>query len=613
MSVYIIFVTPEWIAKAENVSRVQGLAAKGKLSLLAIDEAHLFCEWSDFRKAYTSLETLHTSFRNTPIMALTATATPKVEDTIKKLLRNPVVSKSSVNRPNITLSTTELVISPNSDYFQVFASHVADISNSEPTIVYTDFISDIGPIVSSLSDLGIEAVGYYGEMDPRERQESYLRWKSGQVNVMVATKAFGMGIDKSNIRHVIRNGVPESVISWTQEFGRAGRDGLPSTATILYRKSDVRHANSWVWNNVSNPQKCHSILSDFSTSWRFVEAHLAGSCRRNMLLELFGESHSPSFENTHSSCCDVCTVSQQTMQPFNEELKILVDALRQIGQKGELKVVEWIRGSSSSWTNAYNKKAFSYGNHRGHSLEQWRLFMRQCHVLGLIKYELKSMIKGNGHYSVMGVYYPLEKSEQYLNNEQRLMLPSVKSHVDSSSTAITNESSTSIPEQSTSTKRKRIGKGSNILAVVRKNLMLADPENWKSLTDKHDYHFLGTFPKSTEQHLYYIPDCTSLQQASSSNPHFLWNDIQLSKGQVNKDRLIQVEVGDNKESVFYRSASCLGVKVCPEVSCNYLAPIREKRNCKTHTHQKLVRSESCPVELVYIYPQQFDKDHRRWI
>ena len=153
------------------------------------DQVHgLVSEWSDFRKAYTSLETLHTSFRNTPIMALTTTATPKVEDDIKKLLRNPVVSKSSINRPNITLSATELVISPDSDYFQVFANHVADISNSEPTIVYTDFISDIGPIVSSLSDLGIDAVGYYGEMDPRERQESYLRWKSGHVNVMVATK-----------------------------------------------------------------------------------------------------------------------------------------------------------------------------------------------------------------------------------------------------------------------------------------------------------------------------------------------------------------------------------------------------------------------------------------
>ena len=77
---------------------------------------------------------------------------------------------------------------------------------------------------------------------------------------MVATKAFGMGIDKSNIRHVIRNGVPESVISWAQEFGRAGRDGLHSTATILYRKSDVRHADSWVWNNVKDQEKCCQII-----------------------------------------------------------------------------------------------------------------------------------------------------------------------------------------------------------------------------------------------------------------------------------------------------------------------------------------------------------------
>ena len=179
-------------------------------------------------------------------MALTATATSKVENDIKKLLHNPVVTKASINRPNITLSATQVDVPSSSDYFHVFADHVADISNSEPTIVYTDFIADIGPIVSSLADLGIDAVGYYGEMDPRERQESYLKWKSGQVNVMVATNAFGMCIDKSNIRHVIHNGVPESVISWAQEFGRTGRDGQHSTATILYRKTDMRHADSWV-------------------------------------------------------------------------------------------------------------------------------------------------------------------------------------------------------------------------------------------------------------------------------------------------------------------------------------------------------------------------------
>ena len=202
----VIFVTPEWIAKSDKLIKVQALASAGKLSLIAIDEAHLVSEWADFRKAYRDLESLHSSFRNTPIMALTATATPEVEIEIKKLLRNPVVTKASINRPNISLSAKEVKVPPGGDYFHTLADHVADISCSEPTIVYTDFIADIGPIVSSLADLGIEAVGYYGEMDPRERQESYTQWKSGQVKVMIA---FGMGMDKDNIRHVIRNGVPK--------------------------------------------------------------------------------------------------------------------------------------------------------------------------------------------------------------------------------------------------------------------------------------------------------------------------------------------------------------------------------------------------------------------
>ena len=116
--------------------------------------------------------------------------------------------------------------------------------------------------------------------------------------------------------------------------------------------------------------------------------------------------------------------------------------------------------------------------------------------------------------------------------------------------------------------------------------MLADQENWKTISDKRDYHFLGTFSEPSEQHLYYIPDCTSLQQASASDHHCMWKDIQLSKGNMNKDRLIEIEIGDNKENVFYRSAACQGVKMCPEIGCTYVAPIREKKGCKTHTQQK---------------------------
>ena len=142
--------------------------------------------------------------------------------------------------------------------------------------------------------------------------------------------------------------------------------------------------------------------------------------------------------------------------------------------------------------------------------------------------------------------------------------------------------------------------------------MLVDQEDWKTISDKHDYHFLATFPGTTKQHLYYIPDCKLLQQASSSNHHYMWNDIQLSKGQMKKDRLIEVEMGNNKENVYYRSASCLGVKMCPEQVCTYVAPIREKRSCRTHTHKKMVQSDESSVEFVYIYSQDYEKDNRRW-
>lgn len=542
-------------------------------------------------------------------MALTATATPAVENDIKKLLRNPLVLRASINRPNITLSAQEVIMAPAGTpkkYCHIFADHVAEISQSEPTIVYTDFIADIGPIVSALSDLGIDAVGYYGEMDPRERNQSYLKWKTGEVNIMVATKAFGMGIDKSNIRHIIRNGVPESIVSWAQELGRAGRDGCPSTATILYQKSDINHANAWIKNNLMERTRCNRILSDFSDSWRFTEAHLAGCCRRKLLLELFGESYEQI--QTDFVCCDVCSSAENhPLVSFNEELKILDDAMQQVGIKGEVKLAEWIRGSSAAWTQDYNKKSFSYGNNKGHSLEQWRLFMRQCNVLGIVKYDLRSLIKNNGHYSVMGIYHSLDGCKLYASREKSLMLTTFKSSIKKISRRSPN---TSVSE-SCSSKRKRLGKGCNILPIVRK--MLVDKENWKMIIEKRDYQFLGTFSKPTEQHLYYIPNWKSLNQATSSNPHFLWNDIQLSKGNLNQDREIEVEVGEEKLKVCYRSTACIGVKTCPDRNCDYVVPIRERRNCKKHPEFKLQRSDlKCPVEFVYIYPVD-RSDHRRWI
>lgn len=151
-------------------------------------------------------------------MALSATATTDVEEKICHALRNPIMQKKSINRPNITLNVEELIHEKGMNDTMQFSTRAAEIAGTSPTIIYTDFISDIGPILSSLHEIGTDAVGYHGEMDPSERLESYTKWNSDQVNIIVATKAFGLGIDKPDIRNVIRNGVPESILSWTLEL-----------------------------------------------------------------------------------------------------------------------------------------------------------------------------------------------------------------------------------------------------------------------------------------------------------------------------------------------------------------------------------------------------------
>ena len=601
----IIFVTPEWIAKSVNQMKLHSLIRSDKLALIAIDEAHLFNEWNDFRSAFSELRRLKSEFPSIPLMALTATATAAVKDEIKLLLRNPVVSQSSMNRPNVTLKVEELEQDKSKPQAVQFASKAAEIIGSGASIIYTDFIADIGPIVSALQEVGVEAVGYHGEMDIPTRQESYLKWKSGEVRTIVATKAFGMGIDKADIRHVIRNGVPESMLSWAQELGRAGRDGQQACATILYRKSDISHANSWILNNLSDQDKCKRILAGFSDSWRYVNAHLSGTCRRRLLMGMFDEESSSS--DASGDCCDVCihrNSNETEYTDHKEELQILLDALSSIGCKGEVKIAEWIRGSKLQWTDAFNKECLSYGNHKNKDMTFWRTFIKQCHVMSLVQLELKSMIKGSGLYAVNGIYFPTQSGMEVINSSEPLMLPRSNSAIDEMKST---SAQASISGNGLSIKKKRLGKGSNILTVVRK--LLTQPENWLTVEDKKSYHYPGVLPKPMLQQLFYIENASSLQQ-SCEDPDFIWKDIRLSKGQLNRDRLITVEIGCEKEEVFYRSAPCLGVKYCPQEGCSHIVPIRDKRACPNH-NTELQKTFDCPVEFVYIHPKN-SSDNRRW-
>ena len=408
-------------------------------------------------------------FPTVPILLLTATAPPQSQTKLKGMLRNPVVSKASINCPNIELRV-ERVPKISKHPYQDFAKRVKEIVGKESGIIYTDFVNDVRPILCALRSLGFEAVGYYGEMDVRAKSESYAKWRSGTAQLMVATKAFGMGINRKDVRHIIRNGVPESISSWAQELGRGGRDGLPATATILYSMEDLGNAKAWIKDHLRNYTVRDQILADYSEVWRYVLSHTAGQCRRKTLLTLFGEDEAQCIEYD-GKCCDVCENGDTQTTDYSEELFALTSSLDTLGAVGEVKVSEWIRGSNASWTNNFDKSSPSYGSGRSHSQTWWRNFMRACHVLGYVQRQLKSIIKHSGHYAIQPVYVPTALARSFLSKESALMLP-VTSSLDASASSSHNHSTTSSEDLSdshigTSTLKKRVGKGSHLLTTVR--------------------------------------------------------------------------------------------------------------------------------------------------
>ena len=386
-------------------------------------------------------------FPTVPILLLTATAPPQSQTKLKGMLRNPVVSKASINCPNIELRV-ERVPKISKHPYQDFAKRVKEIVGKESGIIYTDFVNDVRPILCALRSLGFEAVGYYGEMDVRAKSESYAKWRSGTAQLMVATKAFGMGINRKDVRHIIRNGVPESICSWAQELGRGGRDGLPATATILYSMEDLGNAKAWIKDHLRNYTVRDQILADYSEVWRYVLSHTAGQCRRKTLLTLFGEDEAQCIEYD-GKCCDVCENGDTQTTDYSEELFALTSSLDTLGAVGEVKVSEWIRGSNASWTNNFDKSSPSYGSGRSHSQTWWRNFMRACHVLGYVQRQLKSIIKHSGHYAIQPVYVPTALARSFLSKESALMLP-VTSSLDASASSSHNHSATSSEDLSDS-------------------------------------------------------------------------------------------------------------------------------------------------------------------
>jgi ATP-dependent DNA helicase RecQ len=307
----MLYVAPETLTKQENLEFFSDL----KLSFFAVDEAHCISEWGhDFRPEYRRLREMMTQINpDIPVIALTATATPKVQsDIIKNLdLKEPEIFISSFNRPNLYYE-----IQPKIKKDQTIKSIVRFIvqNKGKSGIIYTLNRKTTEELADMLMANGIKAVAYHAGLDSKLRAERQDLFLNEDVQVIVATIAFGMGIDKPDIRFVIHYNIPKSIENYYQETGRAGRDGLEGKCILYYSHKDV--------------SKLEHLMRDKPLSEREVGAQLisetvayaeSGVCRRKILMSYFGE------EYTEKNCgqCDNCLHPKEQVEAKDNVVKVL--------------------------------------------------------------------------------------------------------------------------------------------------------------------------------------------------------------------------------------------------------------------------------------------------
>ena len=317
--VKVLFVAPELLATPGGMDLLAMLFAQGALSFVAVDEAHCISAWGhDFRPSYVQLGVLKARFPTVPVLALTATATRRVEaDIVATLaLAHPLVFRGSFDRPNIryVVRYKRTMRDPVRDLVGVLRRHAG-----ETGIVYCLKRDTCEALAARLTAHAIPARAYHAGLTPAQRSDVQTLWKTDAVRVVVATVAFGMGIDKPDVRFVVHYDLPRSLEGFYQESGRAGRDGLPSTS-ILYFDLDDYACMEWVAANAGTTSATTGATTtteerakhDEEMRRRAVDAlaevrnyALGDVCRRKCLLRYFGQAYTPPTPR-NPACCDIC-------------------------------------------------------------------------------------------------------------------------------------------------------------------------------------------------------------------------------------------------------------------------------------------------------------------
>ncbi len=338
----LIFVAPE---RFTDSTFVELLSASG-VGAFAIDEAHCISHWGhDFRSDYRRLGQLKQRFSDTPVHGFTATATPKVrDDIIAQLgLRNPVVLVGDFFRPNLHYRAARRR-NALEDVLGVVRAH-----RGQAGIVYCIRRDDVDRLAGELQDAGVRAIGYHAGMSDEARTQAQDDFSAGKADVVVATVAFGMGIDRADIRYVVHAAMPKSIEHYQQETGRAGRDGLPADCVLFYSGGDFH-----LWRDIINKNESADRDNKLRILAEMYSYCTAMSCRHQRLVNYFGQP----WDRDSCEACDICTGSADHLPDSTVTAQKIMSCVVRTGERyGAAYVADVLMGAATQRIveHAHNK------------------------------------------------------------------------------------------------------------------------------------------------------------------------------------------------------------------------------------------------------------------